>query len=145
MAITTGLTNSIKQVAADAVAPSGSTLKIALIKVGAAGTYDKTYGSAYVVGLGGDEVPTGAGYTQGGLALGTRSAGPTDPYGWVDYADPVWTAVGALAAIGAVIYDSSQANRVVGFIDFGGTKTATDAAFTVNLPGDGGPGMLRFG
>src|SRR4051812_23061676 len=125
MAVTTGLTNSIKQVAADAVAPSGSTIKIALIKVGATGTYDKTYASAYVVGLGSDEVATGNGYTQGGLALGTRTAGPTDRYGWVDYADPVWTAVGALSAIAAVIYDSSNANRIIGFIDFGGTKTAT--------------------
>jgi hypothetical protein len=144
MAVTTGLVNSIKQVGADAIAPAGSTLKIALIKVGAGGTYDKTYASAYVVGLGGDEVATGNGYTQGGIALTGRTAGPTDPQGWVDYADAVWTAVGALSAIAAVIYDSTNANRVVGFIDFGGTKTATDAAFTVNLPGDGGTGTVRI-
>lgn len=145
MAVTTGLTNSIKQVGADAMFPAGSTIKIALIKVGAAGTYDKTYASAYVVGMGGDECPTANGYTQGGIALGTRTAGPTDPYGWVDYADAVWTAVGALSAIAAIIYDSTNANRVLGFIDFGGTKTATDAAFTVQLPGDGGPGTVRVG
>jgi hypothetical protein len=145
MAITSGLTNSIKQVGADAMMPSGSTLKIALIKVGATGTYDKTYASAYVVGLGGDEVATANGYTQGGIALAGRTAGPTDPYGWVDYGDAVWTAVGALAAIGAVVYDSTNANRIVGFIDFGGTKTATDAAFTVTLPGDAGPGTIRVG
>lgn len=144
MAITTGLTNSIKQVGADAICPAASTLKIALIKVGATGTYDQTYASAYAAGMGGDECATANGYTQGGISLGTRAAGPSGNQGWVDYADAVWTAVGALSAIGAVIYDSSQANRVVGFIDFGGTKTATDAAFTVQIPGDAGNGLARI-
>jgi hypothetical protein len=144
MAITTGLVNSIKQIGADAIAPSASTLKIALIKVGATGTYDQTYASAFATGLAGDECATANGYTQGGIALGTRTAGPSVNIGWVDYADAVWTAVGALSAIGAVIFDSSQANRVVGFIDFAGTKTATDAAFTVQIPGDAGNGLVRI-
>lgn len=144
MAITTGLTSTIKQVGADAVCPAASTLKIALIRVGHAGTYDGAYASAYATGLGGDECPTAAGYTQGGLTLGTRAAGPSGGQGWADYADAVWTAVGALAAVGAVLYDSTLANRVVGFIDFGGTKTATDAAFTVQIPGDAGNGLVRI-
>lgn len=145
MPITTGITNTLKQIGIDAMFPAGSSIRVALIKPGAVGTYNKTYGSAYVVGLGGDEVPTGSGYTQGGLTLGTRTAGPTDPYGWVDYADPVWTATGSISAIGAVIYDSTNANRICGFIDFGGTLTATNAPFTVQLPADGGPGMARAG
>jgi hypothetical protein len=61
----------------------------------------------------------------------------------VDYADAVWTAVGALSAIGAAIWDSTL-SRWVGFIDFGGTKTATDDLFTVQIPGDGGPGFARI-
>lgn len=144
MPITTGLTNSIKQIGADAICPAASTLKIALIKVGATGTYDPAYASAYVVGLGGDECATANGYTQGGIALVTRSAGPSGNQGWVDYADAVWIAVGALSAIGAVIFDSSQANRVVGFINFGGTMTETDTAFTVQIPGDAGNGLVRI-
>src|SRR5438105_4555504 len=113
MAITSGLTNSIKQIGADAMFPSASTIKVALIKVGATGTYGPTYGSAYSVGLGGDEVATANGYTQGGQALANRTAGPTDPYGWVDYDDVFWTAVGQLSAIGAVFYDTSNSNRIV--------------------------------
>lgn len=145
MPITTSIRDAIKQIGADAMAPSASTLKIALIKVGAAGTYDRTYASAYAVGLGGDEVATGNGYTQGGIALANRSAGPSSGFGWVDYDNAVWTAVGTLQAIGAVIYDSTNANRIVGFIDFGGTITATNDLFTVQLPADGGPGTLRVG
>lgn len=143
MAITTTIRNAIKQIAADAMAPSASTLKCALFKVGALGTYDAAYASAYAVGMSGDELPTAAGYTQGGIALAGRSVGPSGGQGWVDYNDVVWTAVGALAAIGAVIYDTSNSDRIVGFIDFGGVKTATDAAFTVQVPGDGGNGLIR--
>jgi hypothetical protein len=144
MPITTGLRDVMKQVAADAVCPSGAVLKCALIKVGATGTYDANYGSAYVAGLGGDEVAAGNGYTQGGVTLGARTAGPSGGQGWVDYPDAVWTAVGQLSAIGAVIYDSTNANRIVGFVDFGGTKTATDDTFTVRIPGDGGNGLVRI-
>lgn len=144
MAITSGLTLVTKQIGADAMFPAGHTIKIALIKVGAAGTYGPGYSSAYVVGLGGDEVGTGNGYTQGGQALANRTAGPTDPYGWVKYDDVFWTAVGALSAIGAIFYDETDSNRVCAFLDFGGTKTATDDKFTVKLPNDGGPGMVRL-
>lgn len=144
MPITSGLRNAMKQVAANAVAPSGSTIKCALIKVGAVGTYGPSYGSAYVVGLGGDEVANGNGYTQGGVTLTGRAEGPSGNQGWVDYDDAVWTAVGALSAIGAVVYDETNANRILGFIDFGGTITATDDVFTVEIPGDGGNGLARF-
>lgn len=143
MAITTGILNAMKQIAADAICPSASTLKIGLIKVGASGTYDQTYSSAYSTGLGGDECATANGYTQGGISLTNRSAGPSGNVGWVDYDDAVWTAVGSLSAIGAFIYDTSQSNRIVLFVDFGGTKTASDATFTVQIP-DTGTGMVRI-
>lgn len=144
MAITTGLTDVIRQVAAEAMAPSAATIKAILIKVGAAGTYGPAYSTAYPgAGSFADEVAAGNGYTQGGLTLGTRSAGViSSSYGWVDYADAVWTAVGALSAIGCGFWDVTN-SRWLGFVDFGGTKTATDAAFTVQIPGDGGSGGFR--
>ncbi len=144
MAITTGLTDASKQAGANAIANSGDTVVCVLIKVGATGTYNGAYSTAYVAGMGGDEVATGNGYTQGGVTLGTRTVGPTGGQGFVDYADAVWTAVGALSAIGAGFWNSTQ-SRWVGFVDFGGTKTATDAAFTVQVPGDGGNGLIRIG
>lgn len=143
MPIISGHTNLIKQVAADAIAPAGSILKCVLIKPGAAGMYDRNYSAAYALGMGGDEVPNGNGYTQGGITLTGRTSGPTDPLGWVDYTDPVWNAVGALSAIGAAVVDTTLGNRFIGFIDFGGTLTATNAPFTVQLPADGGSGMVR--
>lgn len=143
MAITTGFRNAIRQLAAEAIAPSGADIKIALIKVGASTTFDPAYASAYSTGLGGDECTTANGYTQGGVSLANRSAGViSGSYGWVDYDNAVWTAVGTLSAIGAVIYDATNSNRIIGFIDFGGTVSATDAAFTVTIPGTGS-GLVR--
>jgi hypothetical protein len=143
MAVTTCLSDVIRQVAAEAMAPSGAVIKAILVKVGAAGTYNSAYNTAYTTGLGGDECPTANGYTQGGLTLTGRSAGViTTSYGWVDYADAVWTAVGALSAIACGFWDSTN-SRWVGWQDFGGTKTATDAAFTVAIPGDAGSGGFR--
>jgi hypothetical protein len=142
--IVTGLVNTIKQVGADAMMPSAAVLKMVLIGVSATRTYDKTYSTSYVAGMNGDEVPSGNGYIQNGQVLSGRTSGPTDPYGWVKYNDVVWTANGQLSAIGALIYDATNGNRIVGFIDFGGTKSATDATFTVQLPADSGPGVVRI-
>jgi hypothetical protein len=139
MGIKGGLTKGIKQVGADAILPAGSSIKIALIDVSAKGTYDQDYDSVYVEGLDGDEVPTGNGYTQGGLALKERTSGPTDS-GWVGYSNPVWKVTGELASIGAVVYDSTKGDRVVGFIDFGATKKAFNATFMVQLPA----GLVRI-
>jgi len=144
MAITMGMVDLIKQTAADAVCPSGSTIKAALIAPGASGSYGPSYPSPYVLGLGGDEVATANGYTQGGEALTGRTVGPSGGKGWVDYQNVVWTAIGSLSAIGAVIYDATESNRIVGFVDFGGTKTASDADFTLQIPGDVGNGLVRI-
>jgi hypothetical protein len=145
MPITTEFTNLIKQVGADAMCPVASALKIALLRPGLSATYDQMFTQPYVIGFYGDEVPNGGGYLQGGLTLTGRTEGPTAPYGWVDYDNPVWQIVGSISAIGAVIYDSTQANRVLGFIDFGGTVSVTSGQLQVELPGDNGPGFARVG
>ncbi len=79
MPVTSGLSDVIRQLAAEAMAPAGASIKAILVKVGATGTYGPAYNTAYVVGLGGDEVATGNGYTQGGQALATRTAGVISP------------------------------------------------------------------
>jgi hypothetical protein len=147
MPITSALTDAIRQVAAEAMSPTAATIKCILFKVGAAGTYGPAYSTAYPgAGSFADEVVAGLGYTQGGATLATRTAGVlTTSYGWVDYADPVWTVAAGqtLAAIGCGFWDVTN-SRWIGFMDFGGTKSVTDpGTFTVNLPGDGGSGCFR--
>lgn len=139
MPMTAGLTNAIKQIAAEAMAPVASTVKIVLLKVGYTGTYDATL-TTYTAGLGGDEHAASGGYTQGGLTLGTRTAGVSAGVGYVDYADAVWSAA-TISSPGALIVDTTN-NRVIGVIDFGGTISSTNGDFTVTIPASG-TGFIR--
>jgi hypothetical protein len=40
----------------------------------------------------------------------------------------------SIAADGAIIYNSSQANKAVAVFDFGGTVTSTSGDFTIVFP-----------
>lgn len=143
MAIETGLSRVVRQVAAASMAPSGADIRCVLIKPDHAGTYNSATAAAYVTGMSGDEVSTGAGYTQGGQALTSRTVGDgsSQDVGWVDYGNPVWQAVGALSARGCGFWDATN-SRWLGFLDFGATYTATDGPFTVNIPNTG-TGFVR--
>jgi len=73
----------------------------------------------------------GTGYTAGGLVLTGTSVLASGTTAYVDFADAVWTA--SITARGALIYNSSKANRAVAVLDFGADKTSTNT-FTVQMP-----------
>lgn len=77
---------------------------------------------------------TGTGYTAGGNTL-TISQVPTSTSttAWLDFADSTWTAA-TITANGALIYNSTQANRAVAVLAFGGDKTSTAGDFTIIFP-----------
>ena len=89
-----------------------------------------------------------AGYTAGGVVLtgvtinkGTElTTQPAVVY--VSFNNPVFNA--ALTARGALIYNSSKADKSIAVIDFGGDKTST-TTFTVVLPtNSANSALLRF-
>lgn len=89
-----------------------------------------------------------SGYTAGGVVLtgvtiNTGTASTTQPAPvYVDFADAVFNA--ALTARGALIYNSSKANRSIAVIDFGADKTST-TTFTVQMPPNtANAALLRF-
>lgn len=89
-----------------------------------------------------------SGYTAGGVILtgvtiSTGTASTTQPaVVYVDFDDVVVSA--ALTARGALIYNSSKANRSVAVIDFGSDKTST-TTFTVQMPPNTATAaLLRF-
>ena len=139
MAITTAVANSYKSEVLAGTHAAADVYKIALIKVGAAGTYGAAVTNAGTPGtgapttanLGTDEV-TGTGYTSGGATLaGFSITGTTTAR--LDFTTPTW-ATSTISAIGAVIYNSSKSNKVVAVCDFGGTITSTAGTFTANMP-----------
>lgn len=116
-------------------------LKIALY-TGSANLYPTT--TAYTVT--GEVVA--AGYNAGGeiltgVTISTSTASTTQPaVVYVDFANVVWTA--AITARGALIYNSSKADRSIAVIDFGADKTST-TTFTVQMPlNTATSALLRF-
>ena len=83
---------------------------------------------------------SGAGYTAGGE---TMTGVSVNPQGFVNFANVVWP-VANFTARGALIYNSSKANRAVAVLDFGADKTAT-TSFTVQVPPNTATSaLLRF-
>jgi hypothetical protein len=83
---------------------------------------------------------SGAGYTAGGETMAGVSV---SPQGFVNFANVVWP-VANFTARGALIYNSSKANRAVAVLDFGADKTAT-TSFTVQVPPNTATSaLLRF-
>ena len=82
-----------------------------------------------------DEV-TGTGYTAAGNTL-TISQVPTstssETTAWLNFDNSSWTTA-SFSADGALIYNSTQGNKAVAVLNFGGTKTATAQTFTVTFP-----------
>ena len=81
-----------------------------------------------------NEVATAGGYTAGGNTL-TISQVPTSTTttAWLDFADSVWT-LATITANGAMIYNSTQGNKCVAILAFGGDKTSTAGDFTIIFP-----------
>ncbi len=108
---------------------AADTFKIALYSTLA------TLGSTTTVYTTQDEV-TGTGYVAGGNTL-VISQVPTstsaETVAWLNFANSSWTTA-SFSADGALIYNSTQGNKAVAVLNFGGTKTATAQTFTVTFP-----------
>jgi hypothetical protein len=77
---------------------------------------------------------SGVGYTAGGNTLVVSQA-PTSSgtTAFLDFADTTWNA-STITANGALVYNSTQANRAVAVLAFGGDKTSTNGNFTIIFP-----------
>ncbi len=77
---------------------------------------------------------SGTGYSAGGNTL-TVSQVPTSTSttAWLDFADTTWSTA-TITANGALIYNSTQSNRAVAVLAFGGDKTSTAGDFTIVFP-----------
>jgi hypothetical protein len=153
MAVTTAICNSFKQECLDGVHLAADTYKIALIKNGATGTYDKTLTNVGTPGTGapstsnlGTDEASGTGYTSNGATLAGRTSGLSGDTGYVDWNDAVWDP-SSLSAIGAIIYNSTRSNKAVMVISFADTVSvpvvSSNAAFTVQIPSSG-TGQVRL-
>ena len=77
---------------------------------------------------------SGTGYSAGGNSL-TVSQTPTSTSttAWLDFADSTWSS-STITANGALIYNSTNSNKAVAVLAFGGDKTPTNGDFTIVFP-----------
>ena len=106
---------------------TADTFKIALYTSSA--TLDATT-AAYSVT---NEV-AGTGYSAGGNTLSvSQTPTSTSTTAWLDFADTTWSA-STITANGALVYNSTQSDKAVAVLAFGGDKTSTNGDFTVIFP-----------
>lgn len=75
----------------------------------------------------------GTGYTAGGNTLSGATVSLTGTTAFADFSDTSWTTA-TITARGALIYNSSKANKAIAVLDFGADKTSTAGTFTVQFP-----------
>lgn len=108
---------------------AADTFKIALY------TSSATLGATTTAYTTSNEVSdSGTNYTAGGNTL-TISQVPTSTSttAWLDFADTTWSNA-TITANGALIYNSTQSNKAVAVLAFGGDKTSTAGDFTIVFP-----------
>ena len=108
-------------------ATTADTFKIALY------TSTATLGATTTAYSATNEI-TGTGYTAGGNTL-TVSVVPTSSgtTAYLSFSNTSWTTA-TITARGALIYNSSNANKSVAVLDFGSDKTSTAGTFQINFP-----------
>ena len=134
MAITTNaIANSFKKELLEAkhdfTQTSGDQFKIALY------TNSATLGKSTTSFTTDHQVSNTGQYTSGGgkLAKGSQQTSVASSVAIVDFADRSFTGV-TLTARGALIYNTSQANKSVAVLDFVSNKTSTSGTFTIQFP-----------
>jgi len=134
MAITTNaITNTFKEDTLkglhDFTPSTGDVFKLALYDSSASIGADTT---SYAVGISG-QVPDTGQYAAGGGALVNALVSVNGTTAFVDFDDLSFTGV-TLTARGALVYNTSETNKSVCVLDFGGDKTATSGTFTIQFP-----------
>lgn len=131
MAITQSLCTSFKVELLDGVqdftAGTGDTFKMALY------TSSATLGPTTTVYSATNEI-SGTGYTAGGNTLSvSQSPTSSGTTAFLSFTNTTWTGA-SFTCRGAMIYNSTKANRAVAIFDFGSDKTVLSGTFTIEFP-----------
>jgi len=87
---------------------------------------------------------SGSAYSAGGVSLTSAAIATTGTTVFVDFADPSWTSA-SFTANGALIYNSSNSNKAVCVLAFGGDYTVTNGTFTITFPAaDASNALIRL-
>ena len=130
MAITSAICNSFKQEILvgthNLTASTGDTFKLALF------TSSASLGAGTTAYSTSNEV-SGTGYSAGGATLTSVTPVLDSSTAVCDFDDVSFTSA-SFTANGRLIYNSSQSDKAVAVIAFGGDKTVSSGTFTIQFP-----------
>jgi hypothetical protein len=112
------------------------TLKIALY------TSSATLGAATTAYSATNEI-SGTGYSAGGVTLTSTTVATTGTTAYFDADDPEWTSA-SFTARGALIYNSTNADKAIAVLDFGGDFTVSSGTFRIVFPAAGASAIVRI-
>jgi hypothetical protein len=113
------------------------TIKIALF------TSSASLGAATTAYSTSNEVANGNGYATGGVELTSRAVGTSGTTAYFDAADPSWTSA-TFTANGAMIYNSSNSDKAIAILAFGGDFTVAGGTFQIIFPAAGANAIVRI-
>lgn len=115
------------------------TFKVALY------TSSATLGATTTVYSTANEVPSTGGYSAGGNTIAiSQVPTSTSTTAWLDFTDTVWSTA-TITANGALIYNSTNSNKAVAVLAFGGDKSSTSGDFIIQWPvADSSTAIIRI-
>ena len=150
MAITQAMCTSFKQELLEGVHnfknSGGDTFKLALFAISSGGksSTTATLGATTTALVTTGEVASSGTYTTGGGTLTRVDPTTSGTTAFTDFTDVSFTTA-TITARGALIYNSSDSNKAVAVLDFGGNKTSTSGTFTVQFPtANGSNAIIRI-
>ena len=139
MAITQAMCTSFKKELLEGVHnfknSGGDTFKLALFAISSGGKSSSTatLGATTTALVTTGEVASSGTYATGGGSLTRVDPTTSGTTAFTDFDDVSFTTA-TITARGALIYNSSDSNKAVAVLDFGGNKTSTSGTFTVQFP-----------
>jgi VCBS repeat-containing protein len=150
MAITQAMCTSFKKELLEGVhnfkLSGGDTFKLALFAISGGGksSTTATLGATTTALVTTGEVASSGTYTTGGGTLTRVDPTTSGTTAFTDFTDVSFTTA-TITARGALIYNSSDSNKAVAVLDFGGNKTSTSGTFTVQFPtANGSNAIIRI-
>ena len=86
---------------------------------------------------------SGTGYSSGGVELTSRTVSTSDTTAFFDADDPTWTSA-SFTARGALIYNSSNSNKAIAVLNFGGDFTVSSGTFRIVFPAAGANAIITI-
>ena len=137
MAITQAMCTSFKsEILQEGHQMATDTIKLALF------TSSASLGAGTTAYSTSNEV-SGTGYTAGGVTLTSTTVSTSGTTAFFDAADPEFTSA-SFTARGALIYNSSNSDKAIAVLDFGGDFTVSSGTFKIIFPAAGANAIIRI-